>query len=101
MPSMAALRAALVERNAEHVPEFYVLVTEEQAADIASGYVPISVRAMCRTMLDWQDDDRRRAERPLHKRRTRCASSTKTRSAATSMASTTASKKRPVATKSK
>jgi hypothetical protein len=100
MPSLAALRAALVERNATHDPEFYMLVTEAQAADIASGYVPLSVRAMCRTMLDWQDDDRRRAERP-QQRRTRCASSTKTRSAATSMGSTTASKKRPVATKSK
>jgi hypothetical protein len=100
MPSMAALRAALVERNAEHVPEFYVLVTEEQAADLASGYVPTSVRAMVRAMLDWQDDDRRRAERPT-RRTPLCGSSTKTKSAATSTPSTTGSKKRAVATKSK
>jgi hypothetical protein len=61
----AEIRAALVERNAEHVPEVYVLVTEDQAADLAAGYVPTSVRAMCRTMLDWQDEDRRRADRPV------------------------------------
>jgi hypothetical protein len=69
MPTYAALRRALVERNAEHVPEFYVLVTEEQADDLASGYVPASVRAMVRTMLDWQDEDRRRAARPVRTRK--------------------------------
>jgi hypothetical protein len=64
MPSMDQLRRALVERNAEHEPEFYALLTEAQAVDMAGGYVPNSVRAMLRAMLDWQDDDRRRAERP-------------------------------------
>ncbi len=65
MPTMAALRAALVQRNAEHEPECYVLVTEAQLEDLAAGYVPTSVRAMARTMLDWQEDDRRRAARPV------------------------------------
>ena len=65
MPTLADLRAALVQRNAEHAPEFYMLVTEPQAEDIAAGYVPTTVRAMARTMLDWQEDDRRRAARPV------------------------------------
>ena len=68
MPTMAALRAALFERNAEHEPECYVLVTEAQLEDLAAGYVPTSVRAMARAILDWQDDDRRRAARPVSSR---------------------------------
>ena len=71
------LRAALLERNEEHGTEFYLLVNEEQALDLASGYVPNAVKAMARTMLDWQEEDRRRAERPMHKpkkrKRTRVA----------------------------
>jgi hypothetical protein len=64
-PTLDEIRAALLVRNAEHDPEFYVLVTEGQAADMASGYVPNSVRAQIRAMLDWQDEDRRRADRPV------------------------------------
>lgn len=67
MVTNADLRASLLERNAEHEPEFYILVNESQCADIASGYVPTSVMAMARTMLDWQELDRKRAERPCKK----------------------------------
>jgi hypothetical protein len=64
----AKLRASLIERNAEHAPEYYLLVNESQCADIASGHVPTAVMAMARTMLDWEDQDRKRAERPVQKR---------------------------------
>ena len=60
-----ALRAELAKRNEEHESEFYILVNEAQAADLASGYVPQVVKAMARTMLDWYDEDRRRAARPV------------------------------------
>jgi hypothetical protein len=59
------LRAELVQRNAEHGTEWYVLLNDDQAADLASGFVPQSVKAMVRCMLDWRDEDRRRAERPV------------------------------------
>lgn len=58
----AALRQALFERTNERGTDFYVLVTEAQAEDLASGYVPTSVKAMVRTMLDWQLEDQRVAE---------------------------------------
>ena len=64
-----ALRDALLQRNTEHACEFYVLVNQAQAEDLASGYVPTDVKAMILTMLDWQEDDRRRAARPVEKRR--------------------------------
>ena len=60
-----ALRAELAQRNAEHETEWYVLLNDEQAADLASGYVPQSVKAMVTTMLSWRDEDRRRANRPV------------------------------------
>lgn len=44
---------------------FYVLIDTDQALDIASGYVPNSVKAQVRTMLDWRDEDERRAARPI------------------------------------
>jgi hypothetical protein len=58
------LRNELAERNAGHETEFYVLVNEAQALDLASGYVPQAVKAMVNTMLDFRDEDRRRAARP-------------------------------------
>lgn len=60
-----ALCAELAERNADHEPEFNMIITEAQAMDLASGYVPLAVKAMATTMLDWQDDLRRAAERPV------------------------------------
>ena len=44
---------------------FYMLVTEAQAVDIASGYVPNEVIAQVRCMLDWQRQDQLRAARPV------------------------------------
>ena len=58
------LRAALLDLTAT-APAFYVMVTEAQAGDLASGYVPQAVMAMCTAMLDWRDQDRRRAKRPV------------------------------------
>lgn len=49
---------------------FYILVDATQALDIASGYVPNSVKAQVRTMLDWHEEDERRAARPVKKRAT-------------------------------
>ena len=43
-------------------------MTRAAATGSAAGYVPTSVRAMARAMLDWQDDDRRRAARPVSSR---------------------------------
>ena len=63
------IRAALLERNAAHETEFYVLLTESQALDLASGYVPNAVKAMCTSMLDWQRQDELRAARPVQPRR--------------------------------
>ncbi|HLX21653.1 MAG TPA: hypothetical protein VKR23_16020 [Gaiellaceae bacterium] len=42
-------------------------MNEAQAVDLASGCVPLVVVAQVRTMLDWQDQDRRRAARPVPK----------------------------------
>ncbi len=61
----AASPVNLEERNAEHGTEFYVLVTEGQALDLASGYVPDSVKAMVRAMIEWREEDERRAARPV------------------------------------
>ena len=62
---------SLDHRNAEHETEWYVLLNDEQALDIASGYVPNAVKAMVRTMLDWREEDERRAARPVRKAKTR------------------------------
>lgn len=59
------LRAELAQRNAERATEWYVLVTDDQAEDLAAGFVPHSVKAMVRTMLDWREADRRAALRPV------------------------------------
>ena len=60
-----ALAAELAQRNEEIEQRWYILVNDEQAADLASGYVPTAVKAMVTTMLEWRDEDRRRAERPV------------------------------------
>ena len=68
-PSGAALRdalqRALVERNEDHGTVCYLMLTEDEALDVASGYVPNSVKAMARLMLDYAEEDRRRAARPV------------------------------------
>jgi len=64
-----SLREDLARRNAEHPTDFYVLVNEAQALDLASGYVPQAVKAMVTTMLDFRDEDRRRAARPVPRKK--------------------------------
>lgn len=64
-----ALRAELAQRTAEHGMEFRIVLDEAQALDLASGYVPNSVKAMLTAALDWAAEDQRRADRPLRRRR--------------------------------
>lgn len=45
--------------------QFNFWFNEEQLLDMASGYVPVSIRAAMVACLDWAEDDRRRAGRPL------------------------------------
>lgn len=68
---MQAIRDECARRNVEHEPGFYILVNEAQAEDLAAGYVPLVVKAMARTMLDWEDEERRRAARPALKKKRR------------------------------
>ncbi len=42
-------------------------LTEAQACEMAAGYVPNSIKAQLREMLDFQLEDQRRAERPVRK----------------------------------
>lgn len=48
-------------------PTFQFQLSPSQTIDLASGYVPNDVRAMCLAALDWREDDRRRAARPVQK----------------------------------
>jgi hypothetical protein len=52
-------------------PWFFVRISEHQALDLASGYVPPAVQAMCTTMLDFQRIDEARAARPVKKTRSK------------------------------
>jgi hypothetical protein len=63
-----AVRDACRAASDDHGHVFHVEVSEGDAVDLASGYVPERVRAMVLTMLDWQRIDERRAERPVRKR---------------------------------
>lgn len=65
---MINLSEELAKRVEERGTDFHAIFTEAEAADLAAGYVPLSVRGMMRAMLDWREDDRRRAERPVRKR---------------------------------
>lgn len=59
----AALQAELDARG-EPAHRIYILVTEAQATDLASGYVPTSVKAQITTLLEYREEDARRAARP-------------------------------------
>lgn len=50
---------------------YYIQVNEQQALDIASGYVPNVVKAQVLTLLDWVAEDERRANRPSAKKKAR------------------------------
>lgn len=63
----AGFRAELAARRATSGTTFYLELNEGQAADIASGYVPTDIRAMVLWMMDWFEEDRRRAARPVQK----------------------------------
>jgi hypothetical protein len=60
-----ALLAHLAARNAEHVEEFYILVTEDHCIDLAAGVTPRVVQSMARALLDWTDAAHRNALRPV------------------------------------
>lgn len=49
--------------------DFYLQLNEDDALDISSGYVPNAVKAQCRALLDWAEEDERRASRPVKKPR--------------------------------
>lgn len=66
---MSKLSEELAQRVEERGTDFHAIFTEAEAADLAAGYVPLSVRGTMRAMLDWRDDDRRRAERPVQARK--------------------------------
>lgn len=57
-----AWREALTERNAQMDTAYYLLVTEEQAYQIAAGIVPPAVMTMARYLLDLVQQDARNAE---------------------------------------
>jgi hypothetical protein len=44
---------------------FYVELSDDDAEDVASGYVPTAIKAQVRAMLDWRREDERRAARPV------------------------------------
>jgi hypothetical protein len=45
--------------------------SEEDVLDLASGFVPDTVKAMCLAALDWHREDERRAASPQKPRRRR------------------------------
>mgnify|MGYP001607603605 FL=1 len=64
----ADVRAELERRNAEHGTLFSLQLSEADALDLASGYVPQSIQAAVLAMLDWRREDERRAARPVRPR---------------------------------
>lgn len=42
-----------------------IILTEDQAEAMASGYVPRSVKSILRELLDYELEDLRRSERPV------------------------------------
>jgi hypothetical protein len=71
---IAALKAdvRVLEAQSGVVPSTtcYLKVSEDEARELASGYVPQTVIAMCRLMLAENDGtrDQQRAARPVKKR---------------------------------
>ena len=66
-----ALRAELLQRQGEHGTVYGFEFTEAQVEDMAAGYVPRDVVAAMRAALDWAEEDRRRAGRPIRKTKER------------------------------
>jgi hypothetical protein len=71
---LEALRQELLARDPETgETRFDFTFTEGQVLDLASGFVPASLKAAFLAALDWAEEDKRRAARPVQppkKRRT-------------------------------
>lgn len=67
--SNAELLDELAQRRAEHGTIFYFEFNEDQVMDLASGYVPNVLKATFKAALDWDEEDKRRAERPVKVKR--------------------------------
>jgi len=54
------------ENGPEHEHGYSICVSEEEVMDMAAGYCPKTVRAMCRMLIETDDERcRRNAEKPL------------------------------------
>jgi len=56
-------RADLVQRNAEHETEIWLLVNEVQARALMVGEVPEAIRDMARAAVDWEWELAKRGSR--------------------------------------
>lgn len=52
-------RRELADRNAVHASEIFLQVGEREAAALAAGFVPRTVRRLAQCALDWQFRPRR------------------------------------------
>jgi hypothetical protein len=67
-----ALRDVLLRQFGDQETQFHFAFSDSQVLDLASGYVPDSLKAAFRAALDWHEEDKRRARapaRPLKKRK--------------------------------
>lgn len=55
----------------EPVHRIYLEVTEGEAIDLVSGFVPTTVKAILLGVLDQANEDQRRAARPLPKKKSK------------------------------
>lgn len=56
------LRKLLLQENGDQETRFAFTFTDAQVLDLASGYVPDSLKASFRAALDWHEEDQRRAD---------------------------------------
>lgn len=66
--------------SSEQETIFHLELTEADAMDLASGFVPMAIRAACIAGLDWERDDQRRALRPVKSPILKAGAKTPTRS---------------------
>ena len=52
-------------------PVYQIQLSPSQMMDLASGYVPTTVKAMCLASLDWREEDKRRAASSVRPAKTR------------------------------
>lgn len=48
--------------------KIWLQVSEDDAVDLCSGYVPLTVKAKCLQLLDYRREDERRAARPVREK---------------------------------